>query len=108
MDRIAEPSARCWQVSDMLGRTRTLAAASLLFLVPPHASHCSQPAWQVGNGVMAIASGMTLLMLGRCITGIGVGCGLSIDPLYISEISPPQHRGKMVTFSVVLLSATLQ
>ena len=57
---------------------------------------------------MAIAGGMTLLMIGRCITGIGVGCGLSIDPLYISEISPPQHRGKMVTFSVVLLSATLQ
>ena len=71
--------------SDRFGRTRTLALASLLFLV--------------GNAMMAVSSGFGLLLLGRALTGIGVGSGLSIDPLYISEVSPPHCRGMMVTAS---------
>lgn len=30
--------------------------------------------------------------------------GLSIDPLYISEVAPPSHRGHLVSFSEVAIN----
>jgi len=44
------------------------------------------------------------LLLGRAITGIGVGLGLAIDPLYISEIAPKQFRGRLVTASEISIN----
>ena len=38
-------------------------------------------------------------MCGRFVTGLGVGLGLAIDPVYIAEVSPPKHRGRLVTWS---------
>ena len=35
----------------------------------------------------------------RFVTGLGVGLGLAIDPVYIAEVSPPKHRGRLVTWS---------
>lgn len=43
-------------------------------------------------------------MVGRVFVGIGVGLGLSIDPLYISEVSPPSHRGHLVSFSEIAIN----
>jgi len=61
--------------SDAFGRTRTLAAASLFFVV--------------GMSIMTFSGGFYSLLFGRMICGLGLGCGISIDPLYIAEISPP-------------------
>ena len=36
--------------------------------------------------------------------GIGVGFGLAIDPLYISEITPASHRGEIVTWSEIAIN----
>ena len=72
-------------VSDNLGRTKTLALASSLFIA--------------GSSVMAFASNFWILLLGRIVLGLAVGTGLSIDPLYISEIAPPSHRGSLVSWS---------
>ena len=66
-------------ISDRFGRTRTLAVGSGLFFA--------------GSLLLASASTFSALLAGRMMLGIGVGAGLSIDPLYISEISPPEHRG---------------
>lgn len=60
----------------------TFVAASVMFLL--------------GALFMSAAPGYKLLLLGRMITGLGVGTGLAIDPLYISEISPPCYRGMLV------------
>lgn len=49
--------------------------------------------------VTSLAQEFFGLMLGRIFVGMGVGCGLAIDPLYISEISPAIHRGNLVTWS---------
>lgn len=43
-------------------------------------------------------------MFGRAFVGLGVGLGLSIDPLYISEVSPPSHRGHLVSFSEIAIN----
>lgn len=43
-------------------------------------------------------------MFGRILIGIGVGLGLAIDALYISEIAPPTHRGHLVSLSEVAIN----
>ena len=78
-------------ISDNLGRTRTLALASALFLA--------------GSLFMALAGGFWTLLVGRMVLGFGVGAGLSIDPLYISEIAPAGARGKLVSWSELAINA---
>lgn len=71
-------------VSDRYGRTKTLAVASIIFLL--------------GNLMMAAGMNYAMILTGRIITGIGVGFGLSIDPVYIAELSPKRWRGFLTTF----------
>ena len=71
-------------VSDRFGRTKTLAVASIIFLF--------------GNLMMAFGMNYAMILTGRLITGIGVGFGLSIDPVYIAELSPKRWRGFLTTF----------
>jgi len=71
--------------SDTLGRTKTLAAASMFFIL--------------GMSIMTMSRGFGALLFGRALVGLGLGCGISIDPLYIAEISPPRYRGMLVSFS---------
>lgn len=40
--------------------------------------------------------GLGLLYGGRVLAGIGVGAGSNITPIYISELSPPAIRGRLV------------
>ena len=53
---------------------------------------------------MALASTYRHLLLGRYVQGFGIGAGLLISPMFISEISPPAFRGSLVTLSEVSLS----
>jgi MFS family permease len=73
------------EISDRLGRRRAFGVSGGVFII----------------GVLwtALSPNYANLMLGRLITGAGVGFGLAIDPLYISEVSPPQFRGQLVTWS---------
>ena len=75
-------------VSDRYGRTKTLAVASIIFLI--------------GNLMMAFGMDYAMILTGRCITGIGVGFGLAIDPVYIAELSPKCWRGFLTTFRYTL------
>jgi len=45
----------------------------------------------------AISPSFTMLIIYRFIGGIGVGIASMLSPMYISEISPPTMRGKLVT-----------
>jgi MFS family permease len=53
----------------------------------------------IGLVILCLATSFVTLMIGRALIGMGVGFGLAMDPLYIAEISPQSHRGKLVTFS---------
>ncbi|CZR54855.1 related to monosaccharide transporter [Phialocephala subalpina] len=44
-----------------------------------------------GNGALAIFEA------GRFLNGLGVGCGTLVSPMYISEISPPNERGMLMS-----------
>jgi SP family arabinose:H+ symporter-like MFS transporter len=45
----------------------------------------------------AFSTSFTILVIYRLIGGIGVGIASMLSPLYISEISPPAMRGRLVT-----------
>jgi len=58
----------------------------------------------VGVVIQAAALNYATLMVGRVFVGVGVGSGLAIDPVYIAEISPAAHRGRLVTWSEIALN----
>mmetsp|Transcript_18508 Transcript_18508/g.26141 ORF Transcript_18508/g.26141 Transcript_18508/m.26141 type:complete len:564 (-) Transcript_18508:408-2099(-) len=55
----------------------------------------------LGILVMVLSQSYATLMFGRIFVGLGVGFGLSIGPMYISEISPKSHRGKLVSWAEI-------
>lgn len=77
-------------VSDRFGRRMTFVVAALGFIA--------------GILVMIVSNSFEALLFGRMLVGFGVGIGLAIDPLYISEMSPAKHRGELVTWSEIALN----
>ena len=67
--------------TDRLGRTKTLICIGVLYLV--------SAIWS------AAASDMYSFMIARLLGGIGVGISTIAAPLYISEISPADRRGRL-------------
>jgi len=76
--------------ADKLGRKKALGIACIVFAI--------------GAGVMTSATEFAVLFVGRIITGIGVGFGLVIAPLYLSEVVPPERRGFLVCLFDVILN----
>ena len=77
-------------IADKFGRKPALFISSLAFTS--------------GSFMMAAANTYKGLVLGRYVQGYGVGAGLLISPMFISEIAPPAFRGSLVTLSEVSLS----
>jgi SP family arabinose:H+ symporter-like MFS transporter len=69
-------------LSDRFGRKATLIAAAALFLVSAIGS-ALPPTW-------------SLLLIARFIGGLGVGTASMLSPMYLSEMSPPHQRGRLV------------
>ena len=76
--------------TDRLGRTRTLLAIGVLYFV--------SAVWS------GLATDVTSFMVARFIGGLGVGVSTVAAPLYIAEIAPAGHRGRlagMFQFNIV-------
>jgi sugar porter (SP) family MFS transporter len=87
---IAGVSVAGW-LSDRFGRKMVLLLAATLFSIS--AIGC------------AVSGSFTTLVLYRLIGGMGVGIASMLSPMYISEISPPDLRGRLVAlyqFSITL------
>jgi len=72
-------------LSDRFGRRTVLKWAAVLFSISAVAS--------------ALAPDYLTLVIARMLGGFGVGAALIIAPMYIAEISPPDKRGRMVSFN---------
>lgn len=72
-------------LSDRYGRRNLLRLAAIFYAVSAIAS--------------AIAPTFVLLVIARMLGGLGVGASLILAPMYIAEISPPEMRGRMVSFN---------
>jgi sugar porter (SP) family MFS transporter len=71
-------------LSDRFGRKPVILLSGALFLLS-------------ALGCM-LSDGQQMLILYRLVGGIGVGVASLICPVYISEIAPPQLRGRLVAF----------
>ncbi len=70
-------------IADAFGRKKTLILSALLFFISAY-------------GCM-VSESLTILVIYRLIGGLGVGVASMLSPLYISEISLPSIRGRMVS-----------
>ena len=74
---------------------------------------CTVPCYLIGYMVIGLSSNYIMLILGRFLTGVGVGLTLTIPNVYIVEVTSPEYRdvlgvlpsvfgqlGKFVTFVV--------
>ena len=70
------------KIADRFGRKRTLFWIGILYLISA-----------IGS---AIATDVNLFMIFRFLGGLGVGASSVVAPMYISEISPANLRGRLV------------
>jgi MFS transporter, SP family, solute carrier family 2 (myo-inositol transporter), member 13 len=78
-------------MSDTYGRKPVVIFADILFTA--------------GAAIMALAPTIPILMIGRVVTGLGVGIASLVVPMYLSEISPIEVRGVVVAFDVMLITS---
>ena len=71
--------------SDLFGRKKTLMAAALLFVFSAAGS--------------ALAKDLTVFIGFRIMGGFGVGIASMLSPMYISEVSPAERRGRLVSLN---------
>lgn len=69
--------------SDMVGRRTMLRISSMLYIV--------------GGLVAWLAPNVYVVVLSRVLSGVAISLAVTLTPLYISEISPPEIRGQLNT-----------
>ncbi len=77
-------------VADAMGRRWSLRVSAIIFVI--------------GMTIESASYSYATLVTGRALVGLGVGFGLAIDPIYISEISTAAHRGQLVTWSEIAIN----
>lgn len=77
-------------LADRLGRKRIILYADLLFVA--------------GAVLQALSSSVLVMVLGRAIVGAAIGAASFVVPLYISELAPAAHRGRLVTMNSVFVT----
>ncbi|CCF36464.1 myo-inositol transporter [Colletotrichum higginsianum] len=70
--------------ADRYGRKLGIYLGCLLFLI--------------GTIIQAAAFSVAQMTVGRLVVGLGVGSAAMIIPLYIGELAPAKHRGRMIAF----------
>ncbi len=76
--------------ADRIGRKKTLLAIGVFYIIS-----------SLG---CAFSGGVAEFIVSRFIGGVGIGVSTVVAPLYISEIAPPRHRGRlagMFQFNIV-------
>ena len=73
-------------LSDKYGRKKLLIATALIFLIS-----------SLG---CALANSYSVFIINRMIAGFAVGSASMLAPIYIAEVSPANHRGKLVSLNL--------
>ena len=72
------------RLSDAYGRRILIIASSIVFFF--------------GSIICAAAPGTAVLVVARMALGVAIGLASATAPVYISEVAPPDIRGRLVTF----------
>lgn len=79
---------------DRYGRRDTLKVLAVMFLISA-----------IGSG---LANSLNEFVIYRMIGGLAVGGASVLSPMYISEIAPPKHRGRLaITFQLAIVIGIL-
>lgn len=79
------------RLADRYGRRLIIIAAAIVFTL--------------GALGTAFAETLALLDVGRIVVGIAIGIASFVSPLYISEVSPVDERGKLVSLNQLAVTA---
>ena len=71
------------RLADLFGRRRLLIATAIIFAL--------------GAVACALAGSPQMLIVGRIVVGLGIGLSSGTVPVYISEVSPAESRGRTVS-----------
>ena len=77
-------------ISDKYGRRPVIIASDIFFTI--------------GSFMMAFAPTISMLIFGRVVVGLGVGVASIVVPIYLSECSPVEKRGTIVSTFVVMIT----
>lgn len=77
------------RVGHRLGRRRAIMIASVVVIIGTIAA-ASSPNWEV-------------MMIGRGVIGIGIGCSSASVPAYLSELAPTRQRGALSSLNQVFI-----
>ncbi len=83
-------SAAGGKLADRFGRRKVLIVSAAIFAI--------------GSIASSEAPNMYFLIAGRIVLGSAIGAASFIAPLYISEISPGTHRGRLVSINQIGLT----
>ncbi|WP_194829719.1 sugar porter family MFS transporter [Nocardia sp. XZ_19_231] len=78
-------------MADRWGRRMTLLFAGVLFFV--------------GALAQALAPDATVMIITRLVLGVAVGTASLVVPMYVSEISPPTYRGRLVSMNSLMIAS---
>jgi sugar porter (SP) family MFS transporter len=78
------------KLADKFGRRSTLMQVAILFVI--------------GAIGTAVAPNATWLAIGRVVVGVAIGVASFTAPLYISEVSPPHVRGRLVSLNQLMIT----
>ncbi|GMG17954.1 unnamed protein product [[Candida] boidinii] len=77
-------------LADITGRKPVIILCNILFII--------------GGFCQYYSVTVSLMIIGRFVQGLGVGCGSLVSPLFISELSPSKFRGKLVIFNCLSIT----
>ncbi|KAI0536294.1 putative MFS myo-inositol transporter [Xylaria digitata] len=72
-------------LADRIGRKPVILVADILFVF--------------GALIQAVSVSVTHMVIGRSIVGLAVGAASFVTPLYLAELAPAAHRGRVVTMN---------
>ena len=83
-------AAAAGKLADHFGRRTVIIAAAAVFFVG-----------SIGTG---LSPSIEWLIAGRVVIGVAIGFASCVVPLYISEIAPAEHRGKLVSLNQLAIT----
>lgn len=79
----------CYASADQYGRKKLLILAGFLFTISAVGTAMADTFWWYN--------------VWRIVGGFGIGIALNLSPMYISEMSPPEMRGKLVSVNQLMI-----
>lgn len=90
-------STLMFSIADTIGRKKELQAGAVLYLAGAALQFSAAGHGMGANSSGTAATGLTVLLLGRLVYGVGMGISMHGAPTYLAEMVPSSIRGLLVS-----------